>query len=189
MQQDERDACANAIRMHAVSDEECPTNQRSPLWEILKDADGVERGRFRPPDQEFGCDTRMLRLSYLAPTLIAIARQRFPWLAYLLAGITKHCQWDEFPCRRLGFDLLDGVSIAAKKGLFSIKDLATAQQLIDGMSQLKQEIAMQAAEEAYADYIARQEIESRLLEEENKHEQNEWLEDLTHDDRNDDEEG
>jgi hypothetical protein len=180
-----RESCANAVRMHGKPDEECPVTSRDLTWKLLKDADGLERGRFgRPGNDGRGCNPAMLRLDYLLDS--AAGRKNLPWLAYQLHGITKHSQWSKHPCRRLLTDFFLGVRLGLAHGVFQGQHQVVATELHQELSTLCDEIAMQdwceetgdqlaEADAAYAEYVEAEEEEEQLYREEQEQEWEEWL--------------
>ncbi len=148
-----RESCASAVQMHGIDDSECPVERRDQLWELLKDADGLERGRFRPPtNPREGCNPEMLRFRYLSDA--RPARGSIPWLAYQLAGITKHSQWDRRPCRRLLTDFFYGLASGLAHGVFKDKLCDVAQKLYQELSALFDEPARQGIFDGVSDRIA-----------------------------------
>ncbi len=121
----------------------------------------------------------MLRLGYLDQDLNQHARRCLPWLAYFLAGMTKHSQWDVRPCQKVLTDLYLGISVAEQNGIFPAQDIPIAQQLKSQLYQLKEEILLQDAETANAEYMVEQEEVERLYQEYQllqDREEKEWLE-------------
>jgi len=174
----------SAVRMHGVADEECPPERRDHLWQILKDADGLERGRFGwPGSEERGCSVKMLRLEYLGSVRSAdSARTYLPWMAYQLSRITRYSQWDAFPCRRLLTDFYLGLKISLSHHVLPNRDIPVAQELLLMLATLCEDIAMSdltnRAEAEYAEYEKRAKEERRLYRLEQKHA---WRELLTSD--------
>jgi hypothetical protein len=137
-----RESCANAVQMHGIDDSKCPVERRDQLWELLKDADGLERGRFRPPGKPRGCNPTMLRFRFLSNA--KSARSRIPWLAWWLAGITKHSQWHRRPCYRLLTDFFCGLGSGLTHGVFQGECRTVAQKLHQELSSLLDELARQS---------------------------------------------
>jgi len=137
-----RESCASAVQRHGIADSECPVERRDRLWELLKDADGLERGRFgRPGNDGRGCNPAMLRFGYISNA--AAARQSMPWLTYQLHGITKHSQWNKQPCRRLLTDFFFGLGLGLTHNVFQSEGRRVAQRLHQDLSALLDELAMQ----------------------------------------------
>lgn len=181
----QQDSCANAVQMHGVPDDECPLELRDPIWQILKDADGLERGRFARPDRQGGCNPSMLRLNYM-PSANAF-RKTGPWLAYQLEGITKNSQWDRRPCSRLFTDFSSGLMVAVDKNVISPEHMGVARDLLTQLTQLSGEVEMQGlhgdpgipyeVDDDYADFDDRgEEDEEESFVSEQEHEWEEWLE-------------
>ena len=91
-------SCMNAVTYHCKNDSEC--SKKDLVWEILKDADSLDRGRFgHPPGlssirkKSKGCDVEYLRLDIFRKSP-QLARE-LAWLAYRLASITHHTKWSE----------------------------------------------------------------------------------------------
>ena len=91
-------SCMNAVIYHCRDDSECP--DKDLIWEILKDADSLDRGRFGHPQglsgirrKSEGCDVNYLRLDIFqnSPELA----KELAWLAYRFASITHHTKWSE----------------------------------------------------------------------------------------------
>ena len=135
-----RESCASAVEMHGIDDAECQEERRDQIWQLLKDADGLERGRFRRPDSPdgLGCKPEMLRFGYLDN--VVASRKSMPWLARQLAGITKYSQWNRYPCQRLLKDLFFGLSSGLNLGIFTGEDLAIAKGLRQELSALVEEM-------------------------------------------------
>lgn len=135
-------SCASAVRMHDVDDSKCPPVSQDWLWAVLKDADGLDRGRFAPPTSANGCDKKQLRLSYLASREgLTVIRQRLPWLAYWLAGMTKSSgRWDNTPCRRLLTDVVSGIHAGLRQGVLQGGFRNMAMELDRGFSPVLDEL-------------------------------------------------
>ncbi len=169
-----QNSCINAIRMHGIPDDECPVDRQDRLWEILKDADGLERGRFRWPNDKDGkgCRTELLRLTYVSGG--RLDRNSLAEVAYGLARMTKYSQWNEQPCQRLLADVSIGIEVGLTQGVFVQDELATAQKLHAELEALRHELAM--PEMAYDEYEMQSQEEERLFLEEQDREWQEWLE-------------
>lgn len=92
-----------AVSDHCRPDEQAH-DKNNPVWQILKDADAIDRGRFAPPcdGQDYngtncikvtcrhrGCAYQTLRLNY---STIGGA-ENLSWAAWNLAGSTKSAAW------------------------------------------------------------------------------------------------
>jgi hypothetical protein len=99
-------SCLEAVRLHCLPDEQCAN--RDLVWEILKDADSLDRGRFGKPNQSVGCDASFFRTDILrnAPD------ERILWMAYYLPQVTRYLDVSASPCRRLSEALVCGVKAA-----------------------------------------------------------------------------
>jgi len=129
-----RRSCESAVRLHDLDDADCPAASRDWLWETLKDADALDRGRFGPPDTENGCNVKLLRLSWLGNSdAAASARRRLAWAGYWLAGITKYSQWGTSPCRRLLMDLRSGLSVGLEEEVFPAATREAARQILTAL--------------------------------------------------------
>lgn len=122
------DSCLNAVRMHCRPDSLCAAEKQDSIWQIMKDADALDRGRFSPPNRERGCSQKMLRVPELKPAKDQYAR--VPWLAYWLANMTRHSMWGERPCRRLVRDMYFGIKELVGRNLISGSDLTLAKELL-----------------------------------------------------------
>lgn len=91
-------SCMNAVNYHCKEDSKSPN--KDLLWELLKDADSLDRGRFGHPQglsgirkKSKGCDISYLRLDIFKnnPKL----KEYLAWSAYWLAAITNHTKWSK----------------------------------------------------------------------------------------------
>ncbi len=82
--------CLTAIAYHC---KDVPPPNPDIVWQLLKDADALDRGRFRPPEQEGGCglDRLTLPLWHEQRRLL----RECGWLAYWLARVTKFTNWSD----------------------------------------------------------------------------------------------
>ena len=99
--------CIHAVKYHCMDDNKCPNKHHSIVWEILKDADALDRGRFDKPDKPKGCNTNIIRLKFLRDNpkfMEAIAD-----LAYWIAQTTRHTNWTERPYRDLWNEIVISV--------------------------------------------------------------------------------
>jgi uncharacterized protein len=93
--------CLRAIALHDVADADVPGEARTALWRTLKDADGLDRGRFGPPTTSvsrgswIACDTVQLRMPRLDPQ--GDPAGHVAWSAYRLARVTSCGLWDAAP--------------------------------------------------------------------------------------------
>jgi hypothetical protein len=86
------DEVIRAVEYHSLPDEKFlyPFDN---TWQILKDADALDRGRFGLPGTDRGCNIRLLRLSILQKN--KRITHNLAWLAYRLALLTKFHNWTE----------------------------------------------------------------------------------------------
>lgn len=76
-----------AIKYHSVDDSLCPKScQDNIIWKVLKDADALDRSRFRGK----GCDKSYLRLS-IYDTVVG---QKILALANILPALTEYNSWN-----------------------------------------------------------------------------------------------
>ncbi len=90
------DDCKRAVVYHCKDDE--AFRNKSLVWELLKDADSLDRGRFGPPNTNIrskGCDVNYLRLNIFKDS--AKLKEKLAWMAYWLARITHHTAWSIDP--------------------------------------------------------------------------------------------
>lgn len=82
------DRCLKAIEWHSRDSD---PDDRDLTWQLLKDADALDRGRYGKPGSRKGCDPRRLRLPILrqGPT-----SSRLMEAAHYLAKVTDHMRWD-----------------------------------------------------------------------------------------------
>lgn len=95
-----------AVRQHCIPDARCINTDL--VWEILKDADALDRGRFAKPREEGGCNPTFFRTE----TLRTAGNDYIPWMAYYLARMTRYVEVDANPCARLAETLVLGVKTA-----------------------------------------------------------------------------
>ncbi|HPT01401.1 MAG TPA: DarT ssDNA thymidine ADP-ribosyltransferase family protein [Bacteroidales bacterium] len=87
LEKDTQNQALNAIIYHSVADSECPSMVKdSIIWKVLKDADALDRGRFRSK-----CDKSYLRLE-LFKTEIG---NRIINFMDLLPGLTNDIKWND----------------------------------------------------------------------------------------------
>lgn len=81
-----------AIEYHSLPDEKFlfPFEYS---WQILKDADALDRGRFGLPGTDRGCNLKLFRLKDLRDN--NRLAYNLAWLAYRLALLTKYHNWAE----------------------------------------------------------------------------------------------
>jgi hypothetical protein len=128
-------SCENAVRFHDRDDAECLTTARDWLWEGLKDADALDRGRFGPPNTEGGCREDLLRMTWLGDsTEGALVRRRLAWAGYYLARITESSQWGEPSCQRLLTDIRVGLRAGLRAGVFPLALQRLAEQISDSVA-------------------------------------------------------
>lgn len=136
-----RRSSANAVQLHEIADCDCSIERRDHQWELLKDADGLDRGRFAIPGLvERGCNPAMLRFGYLGHA--ELARTCMPWLAYQLYRITRHCQWNHYPCRDMLRNFFYGLDLGLTHRVFQGRSQTVAERLHQGLSSLLNELAV-----------------------------------------------
>lgn len=129
-----RRSCESAVRFHDLDDADCPAASRDWLWEALKDADALDRGRFGPPDTKSGCRVGLLRMSWLGNSdAAARARLWLAWAGWWLAGITKSSQWGSSTCQRLLIDLRSGLSAGLEEEVFPGALREAARQILTAL--------------------------------------------------------
>lgn len=80
-----------AVRLHSRPESDAgPVDQRSRAWAILKDADGLDWGRFGRPDSGYGCDIAYLRTQAAADMAVV-------WMAWHLAQAGPETGWGDAP--------------------------------------------------------------------------------------------
>jgi len=87
--------CLIAIKSH--SEQEDP-NESDIIWETLKDADAIDRGRFDRPNTENGCLNSKLRLRIIRADQSDIYIDNILWLGYRLPKMTNHINWSDCAC-------------------------------------------------------------------------------------------
>ena len=94
------DNCKIAVVYHCKDDMDF--RNKSLVWELLKDADSLDRGRFSHPQglkntriKSNGCDVNYLRLSIFEDS--TKLKEKLGWMAHWLARITHHTAWNENP--------------------------------------------------------------------------------------------
>jgi hypothetical protein len=124
---------ANASTMHCRPDEECSLEHRDLIWRVLKDADAIDRGRFGIPNQQNGCDTKMLRCDVLKTK----AGSCIPSVATHLATHSKLHQWGKRPCLELCRSLVAATSAAQQVAALPSTELhELASRIIEGLESL-----------------------------------------------------
>jgi len=100
VQSNDIDNCKIAVVYHCKDDTEF--RNKSLVWELLKDADSLDRGRFGHPHglkntrkKSIGCDVNYLRLNILKDS--TKLKEKLGWMAHWLARITHHTAWNENP--------------------------------------------------------------------------------------------
>ena len=82
-----RDRVLNAVRYHSVDDSKCPSNvQNDIIWKILKDADALDRSRFRGK----GCDKSYLRLNIFNEKI----GEKILYITKKLPYLTEDLNWN-----------------------------------------------------------------------------------------------
>jgi hypothetical protein len=104
-------SCLEAVRLHCVADDKC--QNRHLVWQILKDADGLDRGRFRNPKDPKGCDPKFFRTETLRS---GGPYHNISWMAHYLAHMTRYMPVDATPCDNLCRAIHDGVEAYFKRG-------------------------------------------------------------------------
>lgn len=99
-------SCFEAVRFHCLEDTEC--QNRDTIWQILKDADAIDRGRFGKPGQQGGCKSSSLR----TPILRGTHGTNILWMAYYLAQMTRHIDLGTAPCLILTETLVNCLNTA-----------------------------------------------------------------------------
>ncbi|HXR04512.1 MAG TPA: HD domain-containing protein [Verrucomicrobiae bacterium] len=102
-------SCLNAIRYHCTPDEQCPTPDL--VQQILKDADALDRGRFAPPNESGGCDTKFFRTEVLKRD----SYKNIVWMAYWIAQSTRYSPIGSTPCADFSRSFCDAVNSLSKK--------------------------------------------------------------------------
>jgi hypothetical protein len=128
--------CVTAISYHCK--EQLPPRSDF-VWQLLKDADALDRGRFRTPNDPYGCDLGRLVLPiWHRHRKLA---ESCGWMAYWLARMTKYIDWGDSISLSLSDTLTRSFSALSR-----YSDLTEQQQLLAKM--LKQEITAVVPNEA-----------------------------------------
>jgi hypothetical protein len=102
----EVNSCLEAVRLHCLPVANC--NNRDLVWQILKDADGLDRGRFNwPNDPEKGCNPNFFRTEALRA---GAPYHNISWMAFYLAQMTRYTPTDNTPCANVCSAIYDGVA-------------------------------------------------------------------------------
>jgi hypothetical protein len=84
-----------AVRLHSRPESAAgPVDQRSRAWAILKDADGLDWGRFGSPTSGYGCDISYLRTQAASDTAAV-------WIAWHVAQMRPVGGWGDAPAAQL----------------------------------------------------------------------------------------
>lgn len=106
-------ASIDAVAYHCLPDESCPT--QGLVWQLLKDADAIDRGRFGPPGVGTrGCDTRHLRLTALNDGRRLNVQMAL--MGWCLAHMTSHVRWTDNTYEDIKQVLLNGTTALLKWG-------------------------------------------------------------------------
>ncbi len=98
--------CLNAVRLHDQIQEPYDSDC---VWRLLKDADAIDRGRFRAPDTPGGCESGLLRIPFLKN--LQWRREKILWSAYWLARVTKYTEYKDAACENFVFDVLRSLNM------------------------------------------------------------------------------
>ncbi|GAK59283.1 hypothetical protein U27_06260 [Candidatus Vecturithrix granuli] len=84
------DSCINAVIYHCKADNEC--QNQDILWQVLKDADALERGRFGNPQgvRNIRKESKGCNVSFLRSEISTSLKEQLAWSAYWLAVMCKH---------------------------------------------------------------------------------------------------
>ncbi|MDB6031414.1 MAG: hypothetical protein JWM16_1752 [Verrucomicrobiales bacterium] len=102
-------ACLNAIHYHCIPDDKCPNPDIA--FQILKDADALDRGRFGVPNRDNGCNTALFRTEVLRSQ---DSYKNIAWMAYYAAQITRFSLAGATPCSAFSNALCDSVNSLAE---------------------------------------------------------------------------
>jgi len=130
-------SCMNAVTYHCKDDSECP--DKDLVWEILKDADSLDRGRFGHPQglssirkKSEGCDVNYLRLDIFRDSP-QLARE-LAWLAYRLASITHHTKWSENTFRDIKYEIVKSLKASLRYNTLNQYEHKIANKMLKHLS-------------------------------------------------------
>ncbi len=123
----------NAVIYHCRDDNECP--DKDLLWQLLNDADSLDRGRFGHPQgfsnirkKSKGCDVNYLRLKILqdSPKL----KTELAWIAYRLAKITHHTAWTENTYMDIKNEIEKSLKASLRNSILEPKEREIAEKML-----------------------------------------------------------
>jgi hypothetical protein len=106
-------SCLEAVRLHCLPDDQCANPDFT--WQILKDADALDRGRFDRPNSPAGCEKKFFRTEILRT---GDPHLNIAWMAFYLPKMTRYTPTELTPCRNLELAVDEGVKafVASRKG-------------------------------------------------------------------------
>jgi hypothetical protein len=125
------ESCKNAIIYHCKNDDEC--SNKDIIWQLLKDADALDRGRFGHPQgtsnikkSSKGCNIKFFRL-----TISAEFKEKLAWSAYWLASITRNTNWTDNSFKDIKQTVSCGLQACLRNGILNHSESQTADKMIN----------------------------------------------------------
>lgn len=125
------DSCINAVIYHCKDDNEC-TN-KDVVWQLLKDADALDRGRFDHPQGvgnirkgSRGCNVKFLRTDISSPL-----KEQLAWSAYWLASITRNTNWTDDSFQDVRKTIIYGLKASLRNEILNQAEKQTAKRMLE----------------------------------------------------------
>jgi len=128
------DSCINAVIYHCKDDNECIN--KDLIWQLLKDADALDRGRFGNPQgissirkRSRGCNINFLRIDVLSPPL----KEQLAWSAYWLASMTRNTNWSEDSFKDIKQTIIYGLKASLRNKILSYSESQIADKMLKNL--------------------------------------------------------
>lgn len=124
------DSCINAVIYHCKDDNECMN--KDIVWQLLKDADALDRGRFGHPQgvgnirkESGGCNVKILRTNISSPL-----KEQLAWSAYWLASITRNTNWTDDSFQDVRKTIIYGLKASLRNKILNQAETQTAKRVL-----------------------------------------------------------
>lgn len=128
--------CKIAVVYHCKDDTEFHNN--SLVWELLKDADSLDKGRFGHPQglentrkKSNGCDVNYLRLSIFKDS--TKLKEKLGWMAHWLARITHHTVWDVDPFTDFKNEVKTSLEACLRNNILEPNEQIIIKEIVDNI--------------------------------------------------------
>lgn len=129
------DSCMNAVMYHCKDDNDC--RNKDLVWQLLKDADALDRGRFGHPQGvgNIRKESRGCHVKFLRTPISSSLKEQLAWSAYWLASMTRNTNWADDSFQDMRKAIINGLKASLRNEILNQVEKQTAERMLSVLTQ------------------------------------------------------